>query len=359
MEWRNSLTDLLQVAYPLMQAPMLHIATPAMVAAVSNAGALGSLPVGGQSPERVRTLIREVKSHTAKPFAVNLFAHPHPGQVDPAQGARMHRVLRLIGEGYQLEWEQPALENLPIFLAQDQIPVLLEEKVPVVSFTFGVLEPQVLDAFRKAGVVTMGTATCLDEALRLQEQGVSAVIAQGTEAGGHRGAFLNPEAPPQIGLAALVRGIVRAVRVPVIAAGGIMDGAGLAAAFALGAQGVQLGSAFLRCPESAAPPAYKAAVATSQDQSTVLTKAFTGRWGRAIRNEFTRQMAPHEALVLPYPVQEVLTRALREKVGPEDVAKVFPLWAGQAAYLARELPASQIVAAVLQEAEAILWPDFQ
>ncbi len=259
------------------------------------------MPVGGQSPDRTRTLIREVKALTSKPFAVNLFAHQLPAQVDPGQFARMHQILRQIGAAYGMQWEQPSLENLKFFLAQDQIPVLLEEKIPVVSFTFGALGSEVIQAFSNEGIVTIGTSTCLEEALFLQGQGVSAVVAQGIEAGGHRGTFLTPEQPPQIGLAALVRGIAKQVQIPVIAAGGIMDGAGISATFSLGAQGVQLGSAFLRCAESAGAPGYKAAVAASADTSTVLTRAFTGRWARGIRNEFIQKMEEHTAAVCPYP----------------------------------------------------------
>src|SRR5207249_4470536 len=210
-------------------------------------------------------------------------------------------------------------------------------KVPVFSFTFGIPSRAVLDACRRAGMLTMGTATCVAEARALEAAGVDMVCAQGAEAGGHRGVFDRNVEPPLIGTMALVPQIVDAVRVPVIAAGGIMDGRGFAAALALGASAVSMGTAFLRCPEAGTSAPYRAALREARDDATVITRAFSGRAARGLANRFTREMAA--APLAPYQVQNSLTREIRTASARRGDAALLSLWAGQAAALAREVPA--------------------
>lgn len=351
MQWQNELTHLLQVTYPIIQAPMLGVTTPHMVATVSNAGALGSLPIGGLAPDKARELIQAVKKLTSQPFTVNLFAHEIPAEIDWLAAQRMQAFLRQIGGKYGFTWPEQPLEELRFYSAQQQIDVVLAEQVPVISFTFGMLDAESLAALKKAGTVLIGTATCLEEALLLQERQVAAITLQGMEAGGHRGTFSSTHYLPQKEMAELVRETVPQVQLPVVAAGGIMDGNVICSALSLGAQAVQLGSAFLRCPESAATPAYKRAVAASTAASTALTQAFSGRWARGIQNSFMQEIASAGIAVCPYPVQDSLTRPLREQARQADEPALILLWAGQAAYLAQEVPAAQVIARLVEETE--------
>jgi nitronate monooxygenase len=222
----------------------------------------------------------------------------------------------------------------------------------VFSFTFGILPREMLDACRKAGIATMGTATTVAEARALEQSGVDFVCAQGAEAGGHRGTFDRDAEPPLIGTLALVPQVVDAVRLPVIAAGGIMDGRGFAAALALGASAVSLGTAFLRCPEAGTSAPYRAALRQARDEATVITRAFSGRAARGLANRFTREMSG--APIAPYPIQNALTREIRAAAAKLGDPGFLSLWAGQAAALAREMPAEELVAQIVREADAVI-----
>ncbi len=344
--------------YPIVQAPMAGgTDTPELVAAVSQAGGLGSLGCGYLSPEAIAAAIGRVRSLTSKPFAVNLFALDYPplGR-DPAP------MLALLGAYHrELGLPAPAAPELPGQTFADQAAVVLAARVPVFSFTFGIPPRDMLAAFAAAGTVTVGTATTVREAAVLAAAGVDAVSAQGGEAGAHRGTFDGDFAASMVPMADLVRDIVRTVAVPVIAAGGIMDGADIRAALGLGAAAVQLGTAFLACPESGAAAAYKAAVlgagaagasteAGGNAGPTAVTRAFSGRPSRGLRNRFMTEVEAHPQAILPYPWQNSATRPLRAAAGRAGRAEFLSLWAGQGVGRARALAAGDLVATLAREA---------
>src|SRR5437868_4079404 len=298
-------TERMRVRHPLVLAPMAGgPSTPALCAAVSEAGGLGSFGAAYLAPDKVREVIRAIRAATSRPFAINLFADDGVAADEATLAAARAALARYWAE---LEIPPPAPQT-PVPL-KDALPVLLEERVPVFSFTFGIPPAHMLEACRKAGIATMGTATTVAEARALEQAGVDFICAQGAEAGGHQGTFDRDVEPPLIGTMALVPQIVDAVRVPVIAAGGIMDGRGFAAALALGASAVSLGTAFLRCPEAGTSAPYRAALRDARDDATVITRAFSGRAARGLANRFTREMAG--APLAPFPVQNNLTREIR------------------------------------------------
>jgi nitronate monooxygenase len=321
MGWADTpLTRLLGVELPIVQAPMAGgPSTPALAAAVSEAGGLGSIAGAASSPEELRTAIRETRALTDRSFAVNLFA--------PLPAPTRERV----AEWAALVGREPALPAPPPWSFDDQLAVLAEEDVSIFSFTFGIPP---LDRFE---AVTIGTATTVAEAIALEQAGVDVVVAQGFEAGGHRGTFLAEPERSLMGGLALVPQIADAVGVPVVAAGAIMDGRGIAAALALGAHGVQLGTAFISCPESGASPEHRAALG----DETTITRVFTGRHARGVRSKVVDKLeaAPVEPPDFP----------LGRFFFPEPVCL-----AGQAGGLARALPARDLVAKLVEETETAL-----
>jgi len=231
---------------------------------------------------------------------------------------------------------------------EDQLSVVLEEGVPVFSFTFGVPEGAQISALKEAGVVLVGTATTVREGLVLEERGVDVVVGQGSEAGGHRGTFTGDFESALVGTIALVPQLADSLSVPVIAAGGIMDGRGLAAALVLGAEGVQMGTAFLPCPESGIHPKYKEAVLAARSEETNVTRVFSGKPARGIRNRFMEEMDEHK--IPPFPVQNAYTKDIRAAAANEDRMEFLSLWAGQAASLGRAVPAAEVVEGTVREA---------
>nr|WP_295870124.1 nitronate monooxygenase [uncultured Chitinophaga sp.] len=353
MEWKNRLTSLLGIDYPFVQAPMLGITTPAMVAAVSNSGGLGSLPVGGLPPARVAALIAEVKALTSRPFAVNLFTYEVPPADQPEPFDQMQQYLQQLYKKNGLTVPAVAFDAVKTHAYQEQLPVLLEAGISLVSFTFGIPDEASIAMLKANGCLLLGTATSVEEALALEAAGCDTVVAQGIEAGGHRGSFL-PGPLPQVTTMTLVPQITDRIALPVIAAGGIADGRSAAAAFCLGASGVQCGSVLLRSPESAATPHHKDKVGAVTDTGTRITRAFSGRWARGIANVL---MDGIEASGLPlnvYPVQDALTQAVRKVAKEQDNPDFIVMYAGQAAQLAKPLPAAAIMEAVRTAAEKIL-----
>jgi nitronate monooxygenase len=352
MQRFRRLASMIGIEQAIILAPMAGgTSTPALVAAVSNAGGLGSLGAGYMTPEDMAKAIAEIRERTNNPFAVNLFAGGYDGNgaADPAA------MLRLIAPWHErLGLPPPAAPagSLPPF--DQQLEVVLRAEVPVFSFTFGIPAAEGMRRMKDRGVKTLGTATTVAEARALEQAGADAIIAQGSEAGAHRGTFISSLVDSLVGTIALVPQMADAVSVPVIASGGIMDGRGIVAAAALGASGVQLGTAFLACPESGAPPAHKAAIRTARDDGTMLTRAFSGRLARGIINGFTAAMRGHEGDLLPYPAQNNLTRPMRTAAARQGNADCLSMWAGQAAPLAREVPAAELVAQLLRETAAIL-----
>lgn len=338
MDWpRTALTELLGIRFPIVQAPMANgPSTPELAAAVSEAGALGSIAGAALAPEALRAEIRAVRSLTGRPFAVNLFAPLPPAAPAPGAVEAVHAFLAPHRE--RLGLPVPAPPPARAWGFDDQLGVVLDEEVPVLSFTFGIPP---LAAVRDA--VVLGTATTPEEAVELESAGIDVVVAQGAEAGGHRGTFIGSFEAGLVGSAVLVPQIVAAVSVPVLAAGGIVDGLGIAAALALGAEGVQLGTAFLYAEESGASRAWRQAL---RELPTTVSRHYSGRPGRAARTPFLTALEAIEPV--PFPLNGALLADLRDHDGYG-----FYL-GGEGAPLARELPAAELVATLAAEAEAAL-----
>jgi nitronate monooxygenase len=338
-----TLTQLLNINYPIVQAPMLGVTTPAMVAAVSNAGALGSLPVGGLSPERTLALIKETKILTGKPFAVNLFAHLPAIDTQDDKISLMQDFLELTCAKYDIPFERQDSSKFKFYYYENLIDILLEEDIPVVSFTFGQLKKEIITAFKAIGTTLIGTATSVAEAKTLAAYGIDVITVQGFEAGGHRGSFLYTDTLPQVGLASLLPQIADEVAVPLLAAGGIYNRKTMKAAFGFGASGVQVGSMFIPSHESAASEIYKAAILNAADTSTVITKAFSGRWARGIENGFMREMAASGLDIPDYTMQNQLMAPIRTYAQQNNIQDLIAMWAGQSAGKGSRESASQII----------------
>jgi nitronate monooxygenase len=348
MNWDQDITASLSIKYPIIQAPMLGITTPEMVSAIADEGGLGSLPVGGLSPETSLQLIRKVKAKTTAPFAVNLFTHDIPA-IDLNDADIMQDLLEDLSEKYYLGYERQDVATFKFHSYKEQVELLIGEKIPVVSFTFGIPDETSIAQLKATGVLLIGTATSVKEAVLLEQQGIDMITAQGIEAGGHRGTFLEDGPLPQVGTLPLVAQICKAVKIPVIAAGGIYDGSTIKAAAALGAAGVQIGSAFLASDESLAIPAFKQALQHISETDTVLTRSFSGRWARGIRNKFMEAVEEAGIRIPVYPVQNSLTTSLRANAQKKDNINFTNLWAGQSAAKAKQEPAAAIFRNLLMQ----------
>jgi nitronate monooxygenase len=313
----------------------------AMAIAVSNAGGLGSLPCAMLDADGLRRELTAVRAATRLPFNVNFFCH-RPPDPDPARNAAWMAALSPYYREFGIEPPAASGPGRAPFSAEFAA-VLAEFQPPVVSFHFGLPEPALLDRVRQWGAKVLSSATTVDEARWLESRGVDAIIAQGAEAGGHRGMFLSDDLTTQVGTFALLPQIVAAVRVAVIAAGGIGDARGVAAAFALGAAGVQAGSAFLLCPESTITPLHRAALEREDARHTVLTNVFTGRPARSIVNRVIRELGPLSKAAPAFPLAAAAMMPLRshgERTGSEDFS---PLWCGQNPLACRRVPAAERV----------------
>jgi nitronate monooxygenase len=344
----NLLKDL-GIEKSLILAPMAGgPSTPQLVAAVSNTGALGSLGCAYETPEQIVQTIRKTKELTKKPFAVNLFApQPDPkltqNQIDSATAA-----LR----PFRQELELTTLPSLTPPFSHDfdkQFEIVLQEAPAGFSFTFGLISQDHIKACKSKNTVTMGTATTLEEALLLEELGVDAIIAQGVEAGGHRGIFSTEAPDPMIGMLDLTKTLSKKIRIPIIAAGGIMDGKGIHTALAAGAQAAQLGTAFLLCPEAGTSQPYRYALSHSKPHSTQLTRVFSGRIARGIENRFMQEMKSKSDGVLPFPAQNNFTRDIRNKSAQLGKSDFLSLWAGANFSQIRKFPAKDLVEFLWQE----------
>jgi nitronate monooxygenase len=345
-------TKLVNIQYPIIQAGMAGgITTPEMVAAVSNAGGLGTLGAGYMSPDDLRTAIRKVKERTDRPFAVNLFVQQEIvfSEDDVCQ---MNKHLDSIRAQLGIE-RSPNIEKYAESF-HDQIQVVLDEHVPVFSFTFGIPSHDILAQLKHKGIIVIGTATTVKEAVELEAAGVDAVVVQGSEAGGHRGTFRTDVEHSLIGTMALVPQVVDQVSVPVIAAGGIMDGRGLIASLALGASAVQMGTAFITCPESGAHELYKQRVLKSPEDATEITCAYSGKAARGIRTKFMELMKEYHGNIPPYPVQNSLTRDIRQAAAKRNDPEYMSMWAGQGLRLATDRSAATIVRKTVEQGLAVI-----
>jgi len=340
--WPNDrLINLFDIELPIIQAPMAGSAFSDMVVAVSEAGGLGSLACALLSVEQARRELETIRRKTSRPINVNFFCHHQP-RGDPALEMNWRRRL----EAYYV---QMGLDDSAAVLSSNRVPfddkmcdLVLEFHPEVVSFHFGLPDKDLLARIRRTGAKIISSATSVDEARWLEDQGCDAIVAQGYEAGGHRGMFLTQSVFTQVGTMALVPQVVDAVRVPVIAAGGIADARGIVAAFALGAAAVQIGTAYLLCPEAQISPIYRQALKEAQDDETAITNVFTGRPARGIANRLMREVGPMCDVAPEFPLAAGAVAPLRAKSEAAGSADFTPLWAGQAVRLNRTLPAAEV-----------------
>jgi nitronate monooxygenase len=348
------LIDLFGIEHPLVLAPMAGLGTATLAAAVCAGGGLGSISCANLSPQLVATAIRELQALTDKPININFFCHVR-ARVDADRDQAWRDRLSLYYRELEIDRELSPPGRLDIRPFDDAMCTVVEDTRPnVVSFLFGLPDTALLGRVKAAGCAVISSATTVEEALWLEAHGVDAIVAQGYEAGGHRGMFLDPSInnalASQPGTLALVPQVVDAVSVPVIAAGGIADGRGIAAAFALGAAGTQTGTAYLLCPEAATPKLHRDALRRAQANSTVLTNVFTGRPARVIANRLTREVGPIANAPPDFPLPLAELAALRAKAEPHGSSDFTPLWAGQSAALGCELAARELTHRLVRQA---------
>ena len=338
---RSSLRALFGIELPIIQAPMAGVQGSALAIAVSNAGGLGSLPCAMLGPDALRAELAAIKAQTTKPYNVNFFCHPTPTP-DPAREAAWRATLAPYYQ--QLGIDASAVPSGPVraTFAPELVELLAEFKPPVVSFHFGLPAPELLARLRRWGAKIVSSATTLDEALWLEARGVDAIIAQGLEAGGHRGMFLSDDLTRQVGTFALLPQIVRAVKTPVIAAGGIADANGVAAALALGAAGVQIGTAYLLCPEATTSALHRATLAGDAARHTAITNVFSGRPARGIVNRVIRELGAMSAVAPAFPLAAAAMMPLRAAAEARGSSDFSPLWSGQNPSGCKEIAAAQL-----------------
>ena len=337
----NRILDLFGIQVPIIQAPMAGPVLADMVVAVSEAGGLGSLPCALLSVEQTRAEVEAIRRQTTRPINLNFFCHTPP-RVDANREALWRQRL----ERYYLELGLDRNESVPSVSRAPfdgtMCDLVIELHPEVVSFHFGLPDEKLLGRLRGTGTKVISSATSVDEARWLEDRGCDAVIAQGYEAGGHRGIFLTDDVSTQAGTMALVPQVVDAVNVPVIAAGGIADARGIVAAFALGAAAVQMGTAYLLCPEARISALHREALRNAKDNQTVLTNVFTGRPARSIVNRVVSELGIMSDEVPAFPLAAAALAPLRSKSEMAGSGDFTPLWSGQAARLARELPAAEL-----------------
>jgi nitronate monooxygenase len=337
-----NLHDLLGIELPIIQAPMAGVQGSALAIAVSNAGGLGSLPCAMLTPDAMRRELASIRSQTGRPYNVNFFCHTRPVP-DAGREQAWQETLSSYYREFGLDARASAQVGRAPFSAE-AANILEEVRPPVVSFHFGLPSADLLARVRAIGAKILSTATTVEEALWLEARGVDAIIVQGTEAGGHRGMFLSDDLTTQVGTLALVPQVVSAVKTPVIAAGGIADARGVAAALRLGACGVQVGTAYLLCPEATTSAVHRAALKTPAARHTALTNVFTGRPARGIMNRLMREVGPISGVAPAFPLATGAVAPLRASAEGLGSGDFSPLWSGQNASGCKEVPAAQLTA---------------
>jgi nitronate monooxygenase len=359
---RTPLTDLLGIDHPVVQAPMGGVVTPELVAAVGAAGGLGILAATGVKPEDLRAQIRKVRELSDRPFGVNLILHSelYPHGPSTQYSDEVVRQVQAVLNGFRAKLGIPPTEArppVPPNPTEAAIEVILAEAVPVFSIGLGEPSRELVARFHERGAKVIAMAATVPDAREVAEAGVDAVVAQGSEAGGHRSTWVKrPSAQhAAVGTLALVPQVVDAVKRPVIAAGGIADGRGLAAVLALGAGGAFIGTRFLATRESGAPPFYKQAVASGDSDATTVTDAFTGLYARVLRNAYSEQYAASGAPVLPAVVQQLAAADVTAASARQESGEYFAMYAGQGCGLIRELPAAaDVLREIVREAGQLI-----
>jgi nitronate monooxygenase len=351
---QNRLTRRLGIDFPLIQGPLGGLSSQRLTAAVSNFGGLGSFGAHSLAPAAIKEVVEQIRSLTSRPFAVNLWVSMEDDGARASDEAAFARSLApLTSHLDALHVQRPAYASYRPARFEDQARVLLDAKVPVFSFIFGIPPADIMQECLAEGIITIGTATTPDEATALEEAGVDTIVASGFEAGGHRGSFLRTAEDSLMGTMALVPQIVDRVDLPVIAAGGIGDARGVIAALALGAEGVQIGTAFLVCEESGASRMHREALLGEARAHTGLTRAFTGRLARGIHNRLMQELNREGTEILPYPLQRALVRNLAVAAEAAGRADLMPLWAGQGAPLSTRTDAIALLTSLVEDVAAI------
>ena len=356
----NRLTAKLGIDYPLIQGPLGGLSSQKLTAAVSNFGGLGSFGAHGLSAEAIKEMIAEIRSLTSKPFAMNLWVSMEDeGARTSDVNAFIRSLAPLAAHLAAVGAPRPEYKPYSSMRFEDQARVLLDEEVPVFSFIYGIPPQEILDECRAKHIVTIGTATTPEEGAALQEAGVDAIVASGFEAGGHRGSFLRAAGDSLTGTFSLVPQIADKVDVAVIAAGGIADARGIVAALALGAEAVQMGTAFLACEESGASLLHRQALREKKAGHTALTKGFTGRLARGIHNRLLEELNREGTAILPYPLQRKLIRNLAIPAEAAGRSDLLPLWAGQSANLLACTDVTAFLTSLVEEVSEVAGPIIQ
>jgi len=352
---QTEITKRLNLTCPIIQGPFGRGGSSALLAAtVSNAGGLGSFGANDQAPSDIIKLAGDIRKLTDKPFGMNLWVSTFDPGGESLTAETYARVTKLLEPYYQeLKLEIPPMPNFKPQNFDDQVAALIEARPAVFSFVFGIPSADILRSCREKGIVTVGAATTADEAIACEQTGVDCVVASGFEAGGHRPSFLKPAEESLVGTFALVPQIADKVKIPVIAAGGIADGRGITAALTLGADAVQIGTAFLACEESGASDLHRRMLFRAEAESTGLSRAFTGRMARGLYNRFASEMKEHEPLFAKYPAHSWIVAPLRAAALAQGRADLISLWAGQAAPLCRHHKASELFASLVKEADQL------
>lgn len=353
MWYDNQVTQDLDINYPIIQAGMAGgVTTPELVAAVSETGSLGTLGAGYMSAEQMRDSIRKIKQLTNQPFAVNLFI-PETPDVTEEEIEKANEWLQPFREELNIA-EKPEVKKTSRSLFEEQVEIIIEERVPICSFTFGLPPEETVQQLERENIKLIGTATTVNEAIANEEIGMDMVVVQGSEAGGHRGTFIGSFEDSMIGTMALVPQTVDRVDIPVIAAGGIMDARGVLAAMVLGADAVQMGTAFVTSLESGAKNQHKEAILSSHEEEPVITSAFSGKPARGIRNDFITQMAEHETDLPEYPIQNTLTKGIRSEAAKQNRPEWMSLWCGQNPRLSKNQSVGEMIAEIVAQVDGIV-----
>jgi nitronate monooxygenase len=350
--WKNEITRKLNVDYPIVQAPMFGVTTPEMVAAATKASCVGSLPLGDLPAEKCVEAIRATRKISTKPFAINLFVNSLPPIT--AETRKKYIDTKLFVENFagkhNLKVNLPDLDDLKLFDYHEQVDAVINEGCKLVSFTFGIPDPQTIRKLKSNGITLIGTCTSVEEAMTLEHSGIDIVCVQGLEAGGHRGSFIGDDIP-KIGGFSLLPQVFDTVKVPIIYGGGIYNATTLMASKLLGAKGFQVGSLLLCSAESAFKDFEKQRLNNLKENDIVLTRSFSGRYARGIRNAFITEMED-SGHILPYPIQNKLTAELRKAAKANNNADFVSIWVGQSINTFSDDSTSDILKRLIEEVEA-------
>jgi nitronate monooxygenase len=360
LPWNETrVSSLLEIEYPIIQGPLGGLSTQRLTATVSNFGGLGSFGAHGLSASAIKDVIAEIRALTTKPFAINLWVSMEDEGARTSGSESFSRSLApLAGHIQALGGTLPTHEPYMPIKFEDQVRVLLDAKIPVFSFIYGIPPKEILDECHAQGILTIGTATTPDEAIVLEQAGVDLIAASGFEAGGHRGSFLLPSEESLTGTFSLIPQVADAVSIPVVAAGGIADARGIVAALVLGAEGVQIGTAFLPTEESGASVHHRNAILSGKARRTGLTRGFTGRLARGIHNQLLEELNRSGVDVLPYPLQRGLVRNLSVLADKAAKPELIPAWAGQSASLSKQSDATTLLQTLVSEVLSMTHPPF-